>query len=378
MRGLANHFQPPDVQMTTPLQRYQRDLQREGFTADAAQQNAVHHLQRLFDELSSPPTPQGYFAKLRQKFTRETKLIKGLYFWGGVGRGKTYLVDSFYDCLPNEHKQRVHFHRFMQQVHQELRGLPDVENPLIIVAERIATQTKVLCLDEFHVADITDAMLLGGLLKALFERGITLVTTSNVVPNELYKNGLQRDRFLPAIALLQECTEVINVDSGTDYRLRVLEQAEIYHSPLDAQAERNLYDSFLSLAPDEILEKHVLEISGRQIKTRRCADGIVWFDFLALCDVPRAVADYIELAQCFNTVLLSNIPQLQERDNDKALRLINLIDEFYDRNVKLIISAATTPEALYQGNRHAFAFRRTISRLQEMGSHAYLERPHLP
>jgi cell division protein ZapE len=363
--------------MTTPLQRYQRDLQRSGFSADAAQKNAVQHLQRLFEELTIPPS-RGYFARLRNKLSRPVNTVRGLYFWGGVGRGKTYLVDSFYDCIPDSQKMRVHFHRFMQHVHHELRTLPNVANPLQIVADRLAGQTRVLCLDEFHVSDITDAMLLGGLLKALFERGVTLVATSNVVPDELYKNGLQRDRFLPAIALLKNYTEVVNVDSGTDYRLRVLEQAEIYHSPLDAQAERNLSDSFFRIAPDEVIENQALEINARFIKTRFYADGIVWFDFLALCDIPRAVADYIELAQCFNTVLLSNIPCLQEVDNDKALRLINLVDEFYDRNVKLIISAAAPPESLYVGTRHAFAFQRTISRLQEMGSHEYLERPHLP
>lgn len=367
--------------MTSPWERYQSDLQRTGFSIDSTQENAVRHTQRLYEELlSDSKTSIGYWATLRAKL-RERKpkrVIRGLYLWGGVGRGKTHIIDNFYHCLPFTNKVRTHFHRFLQNVHQELRTLHNVQNPLAVVAERWAKQAQVLCLDEFHVADITDAMLLTGLLQALFAHGVTLVTTSNVKPDDLYKEGLQRQRFLPAIALIKQYTEVLNVDSGVDYRLRVLEQAEIYHYPLDEEAARGLLESFVRITPDAGEVDKVLEINGRRLQTIRCADGVIWFDFAALCNIPRAVADYIELAKCFNTVFLSDIPCMDETENDRVLRLINLVDEFYDRNVKLIISAQTLPEHLYTGKRQAFQFQRTISRLAEMRSHDYLQRPHLP
>lgn len=367
--------------MTTPWECYQSDLQRPGFSADRTQEEAVRHTQRLYEALlSDSKTTTGYWASLRAKLREREpkKVIRGLYLWGGVGRGKTYIIDNFYTCLPFTDKARIHFHRFLQNVHHELKTLSNVQNPLMVVAERWAKQARVLCLDEFHVADITDAMLLNGLLQALFTQGVTLVTTSNVKPDDLYKDGLQRQRFLPAIALIKQFTDVINVDSGVDYRLRVLEQAEIYHYPLDDEAARSLLESFVRIAPDSGEVDKVLEINGRRLQTIRCADGIVWFDFAALCNIPRAVADYIELAKCFNTVFVSNIPCMDETENDRVLRLINLVDEFYDRNVKLVISAQTLPELLYTGKRQAFQFQRTISRLAEMRSHEYLQRPHLP
>ncbi|ALG68729.1 cell division protein ZapE [Beggiatoa leptomitoformis] len=367
--------------MPTPLARYQRDLQRPDFVSDEAQKRAVQHTQQLYEALihaNTPPT-DSLLSVLRAKLSKRKKEpVKGLYFWGGVGRGKTYLIDNFYDCLPFSEKMRIHFHRFMRQVHEDLQKFKALQNPLTHVARHLAQQTQVLCLDEFHVADITDAMLLTGLLKALFDNGVTLVSTSNVAPDLLYKGGLQRDRFLPAIALLKQYTQVLNVDGGVDYRLRTLEQAEIYHYPLDAQADINMLNSFMALSPEEGFNNQALEINGRSIQTKRCADGIVWFDFEVLCNVPRAVSDYIEIAQCFNTVFLSNIPVLDVYKDDHALRLINLVDEFYDRNVKLIVSAATSVDKLYTGQRQAFQFQRTISRLLEMQSHDYLQRPHLP
>lgn len=368
--------------MTTPLERYQRDLTRPDFSADAAQANAVRHTQRLFEALIEANKPRyGLLATLRERLSRRHHagiVPKGLYFWGGVGRGKTYLVDNFYDCLPFAEKQRIHFHRFMQYVHQELRKLKDVQNPLNLIAQQWASKARVICLDECHVSDITDAMLLGNLLRAFFDHGITLVATSNVPPDDLYKNGLQRDRFLPAIALIKQYTTTVNVDSGVDYRLRALEKAEIYHYPLDEAAQQNLITTFNSLSPDEGESDMMLEINSRQLHTVKIGDGVIWFEFSALCDIPRAVADYIELAQCYNTVLLSNVPHMDEKSDDRALRFINLVDEFYDRNVKLIISAETAPEQLYTGKKQAFQFQRTLSRLQEMQSHEYLERPHLP
>ncbi|MEX2353883.1 MAG: cell division protein ZapE, partial [Gammaproteobacteria bacterium] len=304
--------------------------------------------------------------------------IRGIYLWGGVGRGKTWIIDAFFESLPLDKKLRIHFHRFMQRVHTELKQLKNVEDPLQLIADDFATQARVICFDEFHVTDITDAMLLSGLLRALFERGVVLVTTSNEHPDELYRDGLQRSRFLPAIELIKQHTEIINVDSGVDYRLRYLDTAEIYHYPLDESAEKMLTTNFEHIAPNPGRADRTIEIEKRKIQTVRCADGVVWFDFPAICDGPRGAADYIEIARQFQTVLIGNIPQLGEEQNDMARRFIILVDEFYDRNVKLIITAATAVNDLYQGSRHKAAFERTRSRLFEMQSHDYLARRHLP
>jgi cell division protein ZapE len=364
--------------MMTPLQHYHTDLTRKNFIYDAAQEHAIKCIQAVYDDLVTVQRPVRTL-RLRDKFFRPKKmLVEGLYLWGQVGRGKTYLVDKFYDCLPFPQKTRLHYHRFMQQIHQELRSLRDMQNPLSIIAQRFAKHNVILCLDEFFVSDITDAMLLGGLLDALFKEGVTLVATSNVPPDELYKGGLQRERFVPAINLIKTRTRVINVDGSTDYRLRTLERAEIYHYPLDEAAEKSLSHSFNRIVPNQSVAGEMLEINGRKIPTIQCADGVVWLDFRVLCNIPRAVSDYIEIAKSFNTVLLSNVFVMRDAQDDMALRLINLVDEFYDRNVKLIISAEAPPEKLYDGKRLAFQFQRTISRLQEMQSHEYLERPHLP
>ena len=366
--------------MQTPLAKYNQDLLREDFSPDPAQKKAVLLMQRLFDELikqqtnnkSLLETVRGLFGSGRKK------PIKGIYFWGGVGRGKTYLVDSFFDCLPFEDKLRIHFHRFMQNIHRELKQLKNVEDPLQIVAEQLAERTRVLCFDEFHVSDITDAMLLGGLLKALFDRGVVLVTTSNQPPDDLYKGGLQRERFLPAIALLKEHTRVMNLDSGIDYRLRFLDRAEIYHAPLDNEARAMLEDCFEHMSPDAGEGEGLLEIEGRDIQTVRLGDGVVWFEFKALCDGPRGPADYIEIARQFQTVLVANIPVMGDMDNDMAKRFITMVDEFYDRHVKLIVTAAAEPPEIYTGNRLAEEFKRTVSRLVEMRTHDYLATEHLP
>jgi cell division protein ZapE len=362
--------------MITPIQLYEKDLQRPDFAADVAQKDAVQRTQKLYEALLE--SVKKHHGRLFNLTFVKKPSVRGLYMWGGIGRGKTYLVDNFYVSLPLERKMRLHFHRFMWQIHHELRNLRNQTNPLGLVADRFAKRAQVLCLDEFQVFDITDAMLLSGLLKALFERAVTLVATSNVPPDDLYKNGLQRERFLPAIELLKQHTEVINVDSGIDYRFRTLQQAETYHSPLTEQTQTHLWESFKRLAPEEGQMGATLEVNGRYLQTVCLADGIVWFDFQVLCNIPRAVADYIQIAQCFNTVIVSNVPSMGEVDNDNVLRLINLVDEFYDRNVKLIISAQTPPEQLYTGQRQALQFQRTLSRLHEMHSHAYLQRPHLP
>jgi cell division protein ZapE len=362
--------------MMTPWEKYQQDLQRDDFQYDAAQENAVKHLQRLYDDIvNQPQQPQGFFSRL---FNRQPKQkIMGLYFWGGVGRGKTYLVDTFYEALPSDRKMRVHFHRFMHRVHDELKKLKEVKDPLETVADIFKQETDIICFDEFFVQDITDAMLLGGLMQALFARDIILVATSNIVPDELYRNGLQRARFLPAIALVKENTEVVNVDSGIDYRLRTLEQAEIFHSPLDAQADKNLFEYFDKLSPEPGKVDEAIEIEGRLIKTRKVADSIVMFDFTQICETARSQVDYMEISRIYNTVILSNVKQMGQQNDDAARRFIALVDEFYERNVTLIISAAAPITELYTEGTLNFEFRRCISRLQEMQSLEYLAREHL-
>ena len=358
----------------TPLARYQQDLLKSDFVADPAQKMAVEHLQRLFDELVFANKRTGW---LRKQF-KSPKACKGLYFWGGVGRGKTYLMDTFFESLPFKQKLRLHFHRFMRRVHQELRTLKDQENPLECVADRLASETRILCFDEFFVSDIADAMILGSLMEKLFARGVSLVATSNIVPDRLYENGLQRERFLPAIAVLKANVEVINVDGGTDYRLRILEQARLYHCPLDAKAEHSLTVSFNNLSTESGNENCMLEIEGRRIPARRIADDVAWFDFAALCDGPRSQNDYIELAKEYHAIILSNIPSLHKGIDDQVRRFVNLVDEFYDRNVKLVVSAEKPLTELYSGGRLDFEFQRTQSRLLEMQSYEYLARPHKP
>ncbi len=363
----------------TPLERYQHDLDEGSLQPDAAQAEAVQRLQKVFDELVST-TSKERGSLLKKLFKRHEPIAspKGLYFWGGVGRGKTYLMDAFYDSLPFEQKMRVHFHRFMQMAHRKLKELSGQKNPLQILAREMKADNRVICFDEFFVSDITDAMILGGLMGELFNLGVTLVATSNIVPDDLYKDGLQRQRFLPVIELLKQHTDVLNVDGGVDYRLRVLEQAEIYHYPLDAGANDSLMDSFMQLAPDleTITEGERVEIEGRSLTTVRCDDDIVWFEFAELCDGPRSQNDYIEIARLYHAVLLSNVPVLGGSKDDQARRFINLVDEFYDRNVKLIVSAEASIVELYAGGRLSFEFERTQSRLLEMQSHDYLARPH--
>lgn len=360
----------------TPLQRYDQDLQRSDFTPDAAQAAAVAQLQRVYDALVQRQCRRDRRSNfLRRISFRHDEPVQGLYMWGGVGRGKTYLMDVFYDSLPFENKIRTHFHRFMRDVHKALSELSGEKNPLKLVAANIAKQAQVICFDEFFVSDISDAMILAGLFEELFRRGIVLVATSNIAPDGLYKDGLQRVRFLPAIALLKTNSVVMNVDGGTDYRLRTLEQAELYHWPLDAAADVSLKDSMQRLAPDEIAWSQKLELEGRWLDTLALADDVAWFDFYAICDGPRSQHDYIELAKEYHAVLISNIPVFSDSD-DQARRFINLVDEFYDRRVKLVVSAAAPINGLYQKGRLAFEFERTQSRLLEMQSTDYLAAGH--
>jgi cell division protein ZapE len=286
-------------------------------------------------------------------------------------------MDLFYGSLEIEAKKRIHFHRMMSEVHARLKNIDDTEDPLDLVAADIAAETSVLCFDEFFVSDIGDAMILGRLLDGLFEHGVTLVTTSNARPSELYRDGLQRQRFLPAIDALERYTEVIELDGGADYRLQLFEEAGTYLTPADNSAETKLDHYFTGIASGERVENHRIEILGREIQTRRCAKGIAWFDFMELCDGPRSQEDYIEIARWYPTVIVSGLPELGVENENAARRFIALVDEFYDRKVKLVISASVPSDSLYKGTRLQFEFQRTASRLTEMQSEEYLHAPHL-
>lgn len=360
----------------SPEDKYRALLEIPGFSRDPAQERVVALLDDLHRRLRvRSEEREGLFARLLNRGKTQAP-VTGLYLWGGVGRGKTMLMDLFYECLPADDRLRMHFHRFMHRVHHDLRALAGTANPLEQVAERFARESSVLCFDEFFVSDIGDAMILGELLHGLFARGVTLVATSNVAPDGLYENGLQRRRFLPAIELLKTHTRVFNVDGAVDYRLRVLERAEIYHSPLDREAEQGLKRSFDALAPDPPQENVVLEIEGRPIRARWVSEDVAWFEFAELCEGPRSQNDYIELALIFHAVLVSGVRRFTSRNEDAARRFISLVDEFYDRNVKLIVSAEVPIIELYAGERLRFEFERTESRLLEMQSHDYLARTH--
>ena len=363
----------------TPWEKYQDDLSLIDFQYDAAQENAVNELQRLYDELTNPGRKPSWRLKIKQAFGKgmSKPSIQGIYFWGGVGRGKTYLVDTFYECLPFQNKMRVHFHRFMHRIHEELTLLSGKEDPLKIIAKKLSTEAKVICFDEFFVSDITDAMILGTLMEELFSHGIVLVATSNIIPDRLYHNGLQRARFLPAIELINQNTRVVNVDSGVDYRLRTLERAEIYHYPLDDDATTNLQTYFTQLAPEEGYFDININVAGRHIGAMREADGVVMFTFRSICDGPRSQSDYIEISRCYHSVLIANVEQMGASCDDVARRFIAMVDEFYERKVKLIMSAEVSMENLYSEGRLNFEFQRCLSRLQEMQSREYLASQHI-
>jgi cell division protein ZapE len=356
---------------------YHESLRRHGYRPDAAQEHAVGRLEDLRRRLESAHAGRsGWLTRLWRTGRANTAAVRGLYLWGGVGRGKTFLMDLFHAelALP---ARRQHFHRFMKDVHGRLRALRDIERPLEHVAAELAGDARVLCLDELYVSDIADAMLLSGLFSGLVELGVTLVFTSNAPPGELYRHGLQRSRFLPAIALIERCTETVNVDAGLDYRLRQLSRAPLYLDALDPFADESLALRFEEIAGEPGEPGGMLEVEGREIPLRRRGAEVVWFDFAALCAGPRSASDYVEIARDFHTVFVSGIPVLEDGANDPARRFIALVDEFYDRNVKLVLSAAAAPEGLYRGERLAFEFERTRSRLAEMQTHEYLARPHL-
>jgi len=350
------------------IQAYEAELASKGFQSDPAQLRAVQALQRCADEWAAYKTQRSSALK---KLINRPDIPRGVYMFGGVGRGKSFLMDCFFNAVPLKRKVRLHFHEFMREVHRELAGLQGTVNPLDVLGARIAKRYKLICFDEFHVADITDAMILHRLLAALFANGVGFVTTSNFQPDGLYPDGLHRDRILPAIALLNQRMEVINVDNGTDYRRRTLEQAKLYHSPLGPQADAEMARTFDQLA--EVRDEDpVLHIEAREITARRKAGGVVWFDFRTLCGGPRSQNDYLEIATQFHTVLLSDVPYMPVSMASPARRFTWLIDVLYDRRVKLILSAAVPPEQLYTEGPLVHEFPRTVSRLNEMQSKEYL------
>ena len=350
------------------IQAYEAELASKGFQSDPAQLRAVQALQRCPDEWAAYKTQRSSALK---KLINRPDIPRGVYMFGGVGRGKSFLMDCFFNAVPLKRKVRLHFHEFMREVHRELAGLQGTVNPLDVLGARIAKRYKLICFDEFHVADITDAMILHRLLAALFANGVGFVTTSNFQPDGLYPDGLHRDRILPAIALLNQRMEVINVDNGTDYRRRTLEQAKLYHSPLGPQADAEMARTFDQLA--EVRDEDpVLHIEAREITARRKAGGVVWFDFRTLCGGPRSQNDYLEIATQFHTVLLSDVPYMPVSMASPARRFTWLIDVLYDRRVKLILSAAVPPEQLYTEGPLVHEFPRTVSRLNEMQSKEYL------
>ncbi len=354
--------------MSAVLKAYQNELKTRGYASDPAQLHAVEVLDRCATEWSAYKEKRSNALK---KLVNRLDIPRGVYLFGGVGRGKSFLMDCFYGAVPLKRKTRLHFHEFMREVHRELAELKGTVNPLDVLAARMAKKYKLICFDEFHVADITDAMILHRLLAALFKEGVGLVATSNFKPDDLYPGGMHRDRVLPAIALLNQQMDIVNVDNGTDYRRRTLEQAELYHVPPGPQADAAMTQVFNELA-ESADEEPTLHIEAREITARRKAGGVVWFDFKTLCGGPRSQNDYLEIATQFHTVFLSDVPYMPVRLAAQARRFTWLVDVLYDRRVKLILSAEVEPEALYTEGPLVHEFPRTVSRLNEMQSQEFL------
>lgn len=375
------------MQAQSPLSRYQRLLAAGEYQADEVQRQAVTQLDHIYQALQQIPAVSAPAGGLRGKLSRllgkssetaKQRPVQGLYMWGGVGRGKTWLMDMFFHSLPGDRKLRLHFHRFMLRVHEELTELQGQVNPLEIIADGFKAQTDVLCFDEFFVSDITDAMLLATLLQALFARGITLVATSNIPPDDLYRNGLQRARFLPAIDLINEYCDVMNVDAGIDYRLRTLTQAHLYLTPLDEQTRQTMDQMFVKLAGKKGEAAPVLQINHRPLQVIHAVDGVLAVDFHTLCEEARSQLDYIALSRLYHSVILYNVRVMGPLKENTARRFLALVDEFYERHVKLVIAAEASMFEIYQGERLKFEYQRCLSRLQEMQSEEYLKLPHLP
>lgn len=365
--------------MTGPLARYRAQVDAGTIEHDPAQENVAHSFQRLFDELCQAAPARGGWRKLLSGWRSVTPTpVRGIYLWGTVGRGKTYLMDQFYAALPFENKRRLHFHRFMADVHHRLRELSMQEDPLEIVAARIAAQARVICFDEFAVTDIADAMILANLFRGLFERGVVLVATSNTPPPKLYRDGLQRARFLPAIELIEMHCEVVNMGGELDYRLEFLQRSDLYQHPVGAESRARLTAFFETMEPEASDESGSIEVNDRSIYYMRNGESTIWFDFEQICDGPRSQNDYIEISRLYQAVLVSRVPRFTPFLENQARRFIALVDEFYDRRVKLVLSAEVSIENLYAGERLKHEFERTRSRLQEMQSDEYLHAPHRP
>ncbi|MFH7347665.1 AFG1 family ATPase [Acinetobacter variabilis] len=356
----------------SPAERYAQALSSGQFMPDDAQAMAVHELNRTWLELI-----QRFKAskKAFRRFRRQTS-PKGVYMWGGVGRGKTWLMDQFYESIPFRRKTRMHFHHFMQHVHRELNKLSGQRNPLDLVADQIYKDAVVICFDEFFVSNVTDAMILSDLFQKLFERGITLVATSNIAPDGLYKNGIHRDRFLPTIEMVKKNCVILNVDAGVDYRLRVLKQAQLFKYPLTHDNKNWLAHRYTALTQTQTSSQESIIINNRIVETVAHTEDVLWCEFSELCLKPRSPADFIEIANIYNTVLVSNVPHLTDFLNDATRRFIYLVDEFYDRGVKLLLTSEDNIIDLYKGERLAFEIERTRSRLLEMQSDEYLHSEH--
>ncbi|CAG9295608.1 cell division protein ZapE [Celerinatantimonas diazotrophica] len=367
--------------MLSPKQRYKKDISEQKIVFDAAQMQVVDELERVHRAFSQPK-PDSLVPKTRwwQRFTAKTTLndpIRGVYLWGGVGRGKTYLMDLLVASLPASVVRRQHFYHFMQDIHQQLKIYQGQTDPLEKIAEQIAQQVRLICFDEFFVTDITDAMLLGTLFSALFRRGISLVATSNIVPDDLYHNGLQRSRFLPAIALIKRHCEVINLDGPTDYRQNVIQSGHCFYWPLSESATTSLNKMFEQLT-HTLPNPQEIEVNHRKVACRGCYNGVLYSDFSRLCQSARSANDYIELAHRFHTVIIGDIPLLNDDQSDALRRFITLVDEFYERHVIIVASMQARPQDLYEGQRLAFEYQRCCSRLQQMDSQEYLDLEHLP
>ena len=370
----SNRFVPPPYHNHSPLTWYQAASQQAAFIRDAAQARAIEHLDRLWTELMM-------FKRKRNRFLgrslRSPQLPKGLYFYGGVGRGKSFLMDAFYGCLPYRRKRRVHFHAFMAEIHQRLRGLKSEANPLKAVAAEIAKETRVLCFDEFHVSDIADAMILGRLLENLFNEGVVLVATSNYAPSELYPQGQNRSSFLPTIALIEEKLTILNVDGGEDYRHRTLTAAEVFYIPANDENERKLADLFTQITAGQAERPSEIEIHGRMLRCKKRTDKAIWFDFRMLCFGPRSQADYLYLSEHYEMIFVSGIEKLSQTERAEARRLTWLIDVMYDYRVKFCATCDVPVGEIYLEGDFAQEFVRTASRLTEMQSQEYLNLPHL-
>jgi cell division protein ZapE len=364
------------MRITNPLPQYLEAFAHRGLAPDPAQSQALEALARVHVSLVKAHV-QTTGRKIKHHFNKLFGLkqhpVKGFYFWGGVGRGKTLLMDIFFDNLPFKAKQRLHFHPFMRHIHHELKRLEGLKNPLSAIAKEIAKQTHIICFDEFFVDDVADAMILADLLQHLFHEGVTMVFTSNTEPDLLYKNGVQRHRFIPAIDLIKRHTSVMQIDQGIDYRSQSLIQSGVYFTPLNTDTQHRIQNEFLHLATGDISYGHSIHIMDRDIETIALAHSLVWFDFDKICVNYRSAQDYLELSEQFDTFIITHIPIMNEEDTPAAKRFIHLIDVLYDHHRKLIVSAQAPAHQLYQGTALNKEFQRTVSRLLEMQSQEYLE-----